>query len=74
VIHLGDYINDITNALKPVLPAALTKVRINANAFLFDDGMKWSPGSVYLVPDQEHPGQWTRMPRDYHPDGYGKGR
>ena len=74
VIHLGDYINDITNSLTPVLPAALTKVRINANAFIFDDGMKWNPGPVYLVPDQAHPGQWTRMPRGYHPDGYAKGR
>jgi hypothetical protein len=74
VIHLADYINDITNALKPILPAALTKVRINANVFIFDDGMKWNPGAVYLTPDETHPGQWTRMPRGYHPDGYGKGR
>ena len=74
VIHLGDYINDIADALKPALPAVITKVRINANAFIFDDGMKWGPGAVYLVPDQANPGQWTRMPPGYHPDGYGKSR
>jgi hypothetical protein len=73
VIHLGDYINDITNALKPALPATLTKVRITANAFIFGDGMRWHPGAVYQVPDQSNPGQWTRMPNGYHPDGYGKG-
>jgi len=74
VIHLADYINDIANALKPALPSALTKVRINAESFIFEDGMRWSPGAVYLVPDQAHPGHWTHMPRGYHPDGYGKGR
>jgi hypothetical protein len=74
VIHLGDYSKDIASALKPVLPAALTKVRVNPNEFLFDDGLRWSPGGVYLLPDQEHPGQWTRMPGSYHPDGYGEGR
>ncbi len=72
VIHLGDYMNDITSALTPVLPAALTKVRINANVFIFDDGMMWNPGAAYLMPDPAHPGQWTQMPRGYHPDGYRK--
>jgi hypothetical protein len=74
VIHLANYIDDITNALTPVLPAALTKVSINAQSCMFDDGMMWQPGANYLVPDQTHPGQWTHMPRGYHPDGYGKGR
>lgn len=74
VIHLGDYITDIASALKPALPADIKKVRINADEFIFDDGMKWSPGAVYLTPDQANPGQWIRMPRGYHPDGYGKGQ
>lgn len=74
VIHLADYINDIADALKPTLPTALTKVKIDLESFIFDDGMRWNPGAVYLVPDPSHPGQWRHMPRGYHPDGYGKAR
>jgi len=66
-IHLGDHSDQIRNHIQDVLPGPVTKIRINPGEFIFDDGMSWTPGGHFSVPDQDRPGHWRPMPYEYFP-------
>jgi hypothetical protein len=66
-LNLGDYKEQIQANVREVLFVPVTSIRINPASFIFDDGMRWSPGGHYRTPDPDHPGQWKALPIDYFP-------
>ena len=66
-IPLHDHADRMWDSVRDKLSAPITRIKIELAYFVFDDGMSWSQGGHFSVPDQEHPGKWRPMPDDYFP-------
>jgi len=66
-VHLGDYISQIQHRISDVLPVPVTTISVISSMFIFEDGMRWSSGAQFAVPDQDSPGRWKPMPFGYFP-------
>ena len=69
-VEVGAYWNDILDesGLEKFMPVtAVSKVRLDIGPFFFEDGMRWSGGGLYAVPDPEHRGRFQKLPDNYFP-------
>jgi hypothetical protein len=73
VVRLSDYMPQVEESLQNFIPVtAVTKVTLHRGPFFFDDGMTWTPGAGYSVPDPDHPGKFNKLPPDYFPGKRGR--
>lgn len=70
-VHVGTYWNDILDesGLEKFMPVtAVSKVRLDIGPFFFEDGMRWSGGGLYAVPDPKHRGRFQNLPTITFPE------
>jgi len=83
LVRLSDHIEAIRENIRDRLFVPVTAIEITPIQFIFDDGMSWSAGGQFTMPDEEHPGKWKHLPftffpgdvrANWPPEGIGKGR
>ncbi len=66
LIHLREYMAQISNPLNGLRPALATKCVIRSGGVFFSDGMSYNSGR-YSVREVEHPGRFKSLGEEYFP-------